>query len=106
MEAVRTRERTAFHGKPCCTRKCHAFAAWKGSRPFGWTVQRKIIVAKAMQLGGKRGCGNEREDLGNLFDRVGEALKVSQIPQDVGWVAVGQMVVAKGRERERGGGAW
>ena len=67
LEAVRTRERTAFHGKPCCTHKCHAFAAWKGSRPFGWTVQRKIIVAKAMQLGGKRGCRNEREDLGKLF---------------------------------------
>ena len=31
-----------------------------------------------------------------------EGLKVSQIPQDVGWVAVRQMVVAKGRERVGG----
>ena len=38
----------------------------------------------------------------NFSTRVGayrEGLKVSQIPQDVGWVAVGQMVVAKGGER-------
>ena len=42
----------------------------------------------------------------NFSTRAGayrEGLKVSQIPQDVGWVAVGQMVVAKG-ERERVGG--
>ena len=41
----------------------------------------------------------------NFSTRAGayrEGLKVSQIPQDVGWVAVRQMVVAK--EREGGGG--
>ena len=41
----------------------------------------------------------------NFSTRAGayrEGLKVSQIPQDVGWVAVGQMVVAKGRERVGG----
>ena len=42
----------------------------------------------------------------NFSTRTGayrEGLKVSQIPQDVGWVAVGQMVVAKGGERGWGG---
>ena len=41
----------------------------------------------------------------NFSTRAGayrEGLKVSQIPQDVGWVAVEQKVVAKGSERERG----
>ena len=43
----------------------------------------------------------------NFSTRAGayrEGLKVSQIPQDVGWVAVRQMVVAKGRARGRGWG--
>ena len=42
----------------------------------------------------------------NFSTRAGayrEGLKVSQIPQDVGWVAVRQMVVAKERERMGGG---
>ena len=48
----------------------------------------------------------------NFSTRAGayrEGLKVSQIPQDVGWVAVEQMVVAKGRERGwglHGEGRW
>ena len=40
----------------------------------------------------------------NFSTRAGayrKGLKVSQIPQDVGWVAVEQMVVARGREMVR-----
>ena len=86
----------------------NAFAAWKGSRPFGWTVQRKIIVARAKQLGANVAAEMNVRIWENFSTRAGayrEGLKVSQIPQDVGWVAVGQMVVAKGRER-RVGVAW
>ena len=59
-----------------------------------------------MQLGANVAAEMNVRIWENFSTRAGayrEGLKVSQIPQDVGWVAVGQMVVAKGREREGGG---
>ena len=63
-----------------------------------------------MQLGANVAAEMNVRIWENFSTRTGayrEGLKVSQIPQDVGWVAVRQMVVAKGGEREGGGeGRW
>lgn len=48
---VRTCARTSFQANPSRTRRCQAFAAWKGFKPFGCTTQRKSMARSRSSTG-------------------------------------------------------